>query len=96
MLRVIAACGNGMGSSQLIKMKIEKTLKKLNISAKVDHMSVGEAKSVGENYDVIFCPKHLMSNFSCIDNNRTKIIGLINLMSEKEIEEKIKEYLMRL
>ena len=31
MLKVIAACGNGMGSSQIIKMKIEKIFKKLNI-----------------------------------------------------------------
>ena len=29
MLKVIAACGNGMGSSQMIKMKISKVFKKL-------------------------------------------------------------------
>ena len=42
MLKVIAACGNGMGSSQVIKMKISKVFKKLGVDAQVDHNSVGE------------------------------------------------------
>ena len=32
-LKVIAACGSGMGSSQIIKMKLEKAFKKLGIDA---------------------------------------------------------------
>ena len=40
MLKVIAACGNGMGSSQVIKMKISKVFKKLGVDAQVDHNSV--------------------------------------------------------
>ena len=30
MLKVIAACGSGMGSSQIIKMKLEKVISELN------------------------------------------------------------------
>lgn len=41
MLKVIAACGNGMGSSQIIKMKIEKIFKKLNIPVSIHHTSIG-------------------------------------------------------
>ena len=29
-LKVIAACGSGMGSSQIIKMKLQKVFKKLD------------------------------------------------------------------
>ena len=50
----IAACGNGMGSSQMIKMKINKVFKRLGIDAEIGHMSVGEAKGVANNYDMIF------------------------------------------
>ncbi|PWZ94120.1 PTS ascorbate transporter subunit IIB, partial [Staphylococcus pseudintermedius] len=32
MLKILAACGNGMGSSMVIKMKIEKCLRELNVS----------------------------------------------------------------
>lgn len=46
MLKILAACGNGMGSSMVIKMKIEKCLRELNVSDfVVDYCSVGEANS---------------------------------------------------
>ena len=48
MLKVIAACGNGMGSSQIIKMKIEKIFKKLNIKIDVNPVSSDEYNSVAK------------------------------------------------
>ena len=42
-IKAIAACGNGMGSSKMIKMKINKVFKNLGIDADVGLMSVGEA-----------------------------------------------------
>ena len=47
-IKAIAACGNGMGSSQMIKMKINKVFKRLGIDAEIGHMSVGEAKGVAQ------------------------------------------------
>ena len=93
MLKVVAACGNGMGSSQIIKMKIEKVFKKLGIQADIHHMSVGEAKSQASNYDVVFCSIALVDNFKVKGN--TKVIGLQNLLSEAEIEKKVTENLIK-
>lgn len=93
MLKVVAACGNGMGSSQIIKMKIEKVFKKLGIQADIHHMSVGEARSQANSYDVVFCSLSLVDNFKVKGN--TKVIGLQNLLSEPEIEQKIKENLVK-
>ena len=90
MLKVLAACGNGMGSSQIIKMKIEKVFRKLSMPASIDHMSVGEAKSQASNYDAVFCSAALVDNFKV--RGKTKVIGLVNLLSESEIETKIKEH----
>lgn len=92
MLKVVAACGNGMGSSQIIKMKIAKVFKKLNIAADIHHMSVGEARSAASSYDVVFCSLSFVDNFK-VRNNKPIVIGLKNLLSEQEIEEKIKENL---
>jgi PTS system ascorbate-specific IIB component len=89
MLKVIAACGNGMGSSQIIKMKIEKIFKKLQIQVQIHHTSVGEAKTQAVNYDVVFCSEALTNNFAQAAKSGTIIIGLKNLLSEQEIEEKI-------
>ena len=86
-LKVIAACGSGMGSSQIIKMKLEKVFKKLGLEAEIYHTNVGDAKSQANNYDVVFCSESLVGTFT---GTKAKIIGLKNLLAEKEMEEKIK------
>lgn len=95
MLKVIAACGNGMGSSQIIKMKIEKVFKKLNIPVSIHHTSIGAAKSEASTYDVVFCSEALKGNFSRAEASGTIIVGLRNLLSEQEIEEKIREKVLK-
>lgn len=94
MLKVIAACGNGMGSSQIIKMKIEKIFKKLNIQVQIHHTSVGEAKTQANGYDVVFCSEALINNFASAQKSGTIVIGLKNLLSEQEIEQKIVEHIV--
>jgi Phosphotransferase system, galactitol-specific IIB component len=92
MLKVAAACANGVGSSQIIKMKIDKVLKSLDITADICHMSAGEAKSHADEFDMIFIPAGLIYDFNNTPSN-TKIIKIENLLSEKEIEDKVKEAL---
>ena len=91
-IKAIAACGNGMGSSQMIKMKINKVFKRLGIDAEIGHMSVGEAKGVANNYDMIFVSETFTSQFRT--GKDTKVIGLKNLFNQKKkIEAKIREAL---
>ena len=91
MLKVIAACGNGMGSSQMIKMKIAKVFKKLGVDVQIDHNSVGAATSMASNYDAVFVSQNFVKNFANAESKGVKIIGLKNLLSEQEIEQKIVE-----
>jgi PTS system ascorbate-specific IIB component len=78
-----------LGSSQIIKMKINKVFKKLGIDVTVQHNSVGEAKGQASNFDVVFCSEVLKSNFKRAEESGTIIIGLKNILSEQEMEEKI-------
>lgn len=94
MLKVIAACGSGMGSSQIIKMKIQKVFKKLNMEASIHHTSIGAAKSEASSYDVVFCSEALKSNFARAEASGTIVIGLRNLLSEQEIEQKVTEQII--
>ena len=94
MLKVIDECGNGMGSSQIIKMKIEKVFKKLNVPVSIHHTSIGVAKSEASSYDVVFCSEALKGNFSRAEAAGTIIIGLKNLLSEQEIEEKVTKQIL--
>lgn len=89
MLKVLAACGAGVGSSQIIKMKLQKVFGKYGIAFEVDHMSVGMAKTEVNKYDLVITMAGLMNMFTNV-RPETKIIGLVNLMSEAEMETKIK------
>ncbi len=88
MLKVLAACGNGMGSSQIIKMRIEQVLKELGLKFKVDHTSVGEGKNQAKNYDLVLVAQQFVKDFPASDE-KTKVVGLVNLLSAKEIREKV-------
>ena len=91
-IKAIAACGNGMGSSQMIKMKINKVFKRLGIDAEIGHMSVGEAKGVANNYDMIFVSENILHH-SLEQEKIQKSLDLKNLFQKKEIEAKIREAL---
>ena len=88
MLKVLAVCGNGMGTSMIMKMKVSNVLKRLNIQANVDSCSMGEAKSSIGNYNLILASIHIAKE---LDSSKATIIGLLNLLDEKELEQKLKE-----
>lgn len=88
MLKVLAACGNGMGSSLIIKMKIEKVLKDMGLECEVHHASVGQAKSDARNFDLVLVSSMFVKEFSNV--GKAKIVGLVNLLSEDEIKTKVK------
>lgn len=88
MVKVLAACGNGMGSSMVIKMKVENALRKLNqTDFTVNSCSVGEAKGLAVGYDIVIASLHLIQELEGRTNG--KLIGLDNLMDDKEITEKL-------
>lgn len=91
MLKVLAACGNGMGSSLIIKMKIEKVLKEMGLECEVHHASVGQAKSDARNYDLVLVSHMFAGEFANAGN--AKIVGLVNLLSDEEIRTKVEDAL---
>lgn len=89
MIKVIAACGNGMGTSMIMKIKLEKIFKELGQDANVEALSMSQAKGFTNSADIILCSKHLASEFN--KNQKAKIIGVTNLMDENEIKEALKK-----
>lgn len=90
-LHVIAACGSGMGTSNLIKNIVSKILKSKNIDFTLEAMSAGSAKPFTNSVDIIICSKHLSSEFRT--DQKAKIIGVKNLLSESEIREGLESVL---
>lgn len=91
MIKIIAACGAGMGTSMMIRLKLNKILKKLGVAGEVESMSVGQARSMVTMADIIFTSLHLVSEFN--SNSRAKIFGIRNLIDEEEIEAVLRQAL---
>ncbi len=89
---IIAACGNGMGTSMLIRTKIAGILRKHDIKdVKLEVMSAGQAQSQVNVADIIVCSKHLVDQFAT--TSKAKIVGIMNAVDEKEIEAGLLPYL---
>ncbi len=81
-MKILVCCISGMGSSQMIKMKISNVLKKLGITATIDHKPIGEGKSMAKNYDAIFCSSALVDNFKDVDPNKIPTKTALNLLGK--------------
>lgn len=89
-MRVLVACANGAGSSLLMKMNVLKVFKKLDIPVQnIHHCSLSEGKSSATKFDVVFCPLNFINMFKDAIDKGTLVIGLRNVMGEKEATEKI-------
>jgi len=81
-LKIITVCGFGLGSSMLLKMKVEEVLKKHDISASVETSDVGSAPSA--SCDVIFTSYELGEKMK--NQTQTPIVMVRNFMDTDEIE----------
>ena len=84
-------CGNGAGTSMMIKLNVEKVAKKMGLDVQeIHHCAVSEGKSAAGNYDIVLCSKNFVPMFEDSKKRGTKVVGLKNVMSAKEIEEGLK------
>ena len=91
MLNILVACANGAGTSLMMKMTTEKVIKNLNIKVgKIHHCALSEGKSAATQYDVVFCPLNFIDMFKDAQAKGVTVIGLRNVMSAQEMEDKLK------
>ena len=87
-LKLLVCCGNGAGTSMMIKLNVEKVIKKMGIDVQsIYNCAISEGKSLASQYDVVLCSKNFVPMFKQAEEKGTKIVGLKNVMSAKEIEE---------
>ncbi|MCJ8342989.1 MAG: PTS sugar transporter subunit IIB [Cetobacterium sp.] len=91
MVKLLAVCGNGMGTSMLMKLKAKGILDKYKIQNTCENCSIGQAKSGIGAYDIVIASTHLASQLK--PNGNTKIISLKNILDVKEMENRIMEIL---
>lgn len=90
--KFMVCCANGAGSSLMMKMTLQKVLKKLNITpAQLHHCALSEGKSAAANFDVVFCARNFVSTFKDAEKKGTIVLGLRNIMSQPEMEKAMKD-----
>ena len=91
-LKIIAVCGFGVGSSMMLKMKVDEMLKKNGINVYAETADVGSATSVP--CDIIFTSKELAPKLT--EKVKVPVIAITNFLSVQEIEEKGLEVVKKL
>lgn len=88
----MVCCANGAGSSLMMKMTLEKVLKKLNIKpCKIHHCALSEGKSSASQFNVVFCARNFKDMFADAEKKGTHVLGLKNLLSVAEMEQAMKD-----
>lgn len=89
-LRILVSCANGSGTSLMMKMRVEKATKDLQVPIQeLHHCSLSEGKSSAMQYDVVFCPLNFVNMFDEAAKKGVHICGMKNVMSDKEAKEKL-------
>jgi len=87
-MKILVACGNGMGSSVLLKLKIEQVLREHEVNAVVEAYSVGEAVSIANDFDILLYPKSFENRVGSVKIAKA---GIVNMVSSVEIEKAFRE-----
>ncbi|RAL26416.1 PTS sugar transporter subunit IIB [Thermoflavimicrobium daqui] len=91
-LNIIAVCGFGLGSSMVLKMKVEEVLREENIEGKVSTADVGSAAATA--CDVIFTSYELGEKLE--SSVTVPVVMIQNFVNKAEIREKGLPVLQRL
>lgn len=87
MKKALIACRTGMGSSMMLKIKVDQVVRANNFPLEVQHSTLDDLKSF--NGDVVITMADVADE---IKDQAPCVIGIKNLMDKKEIEEKLKAY----
>ncbi|TNG93922.1 PTS ascorbate-specific subunit IIBC [Pasteurellaceae bacterium USgator11] len=86
-VRVLAVCGNGQGSSMMMKMKIGAYLDKKGIPNSMDSCAISDYKSKIDSTDIIVSSKHLAGEMQV--PNGKYILGVQNMLNPNSFGEEL-------
>lgn len=89
MKKILIVCGNGLGSSFMVSLKVEKILKDMGIEASVEHTDLTTAK--GMSADLYLGAADLVSGIQAPGRN---VVGLVNLLDDAKLKSVIEEHII--
>ena len=88
MKKIITVCGQGIGTSVLLKMNAEKVLRKIGAEAKVDATDVQMAQGAAHKADILLTSAELADELSQ-DSIPAEVVVINNFTNLSEIESKL-------
>ncbi|PGK52313.1 PTS lactose transporter subunit IIB [Priestia megaterium] len=87
-MKILAVCGNGLGSSMMLAINVRKVIGSMGVKADVSNTDLASSKT--ETADLYIGSPEIMEQLS--DGTR-KTISVKNLLSLPEIEEALAKHL---
>jgi len=89
-LKILAVCGMGIGTSMLLKLQLDKVIKKLGIDANVDLADISTARGLAVNADLIVTSNELIDR---IGDVTAPIVAVANFMDLNALTESVRSAL---
>lgn len=87
MKKILTVCSNGLGSSMLLKMNIDKVVKEQGWEADVKNTDLSSAKST--SVDLYVGSKEILSS---LEGNDRVLVPIKNLMDKEELKNSLSPF----
>lgn len=85
-LKILAVCGMGIGSALILRMQVEKALKRLNLNGEVELADISTARALAMGADIIVTSAELAQQLGSVPG---KIVTIKNYVDVNEMTEKL-------
>lgn len=89
MKKALVACRSGMGSSMMLKIKVDQVIKENNYDIEVEHSTLDAVRNF--KGDIVITMADIAKELQ--GHTTLYIIGIQNLMDKVEIKKKISQFL---
>ncbi|CBG89447.1 PTS system EIIB component [Citrobacter rodentium ICC168] len=86
-MKIMAVCGSGLGSSFMVEMNIKKVLKKMDIEAEVEHADLSSATSGAA--DLFVMAKDIAASASVPE---AQLVVINNIIDINELEAQLRAW----
>lgn len=87
MVRVLAVCGNGQGSSMILKLKMGGFLDQNQVAHELNSCAFGEYQSMLGTADILVASTHLAEDINVPAGKH--VVAVTNLLSEQDFGPKL-------
>ena len=92
-IKILAVCGNGMGSSLIVKMNLESVLADLGVYGIIDCSSVAQAKGLIPFCDVVITSTAFFTGIQDMIPEGKPVITCKNILDKQELSKSVSEFI---